>query len=86
MAESASRVERPISRTEWLTVRDIAVLLHVREGTVRRWIRRERLDARFFGGRTGYRVKEGDLEDFLRQKSAGRDDPPRTDRLPMFAG
>ena len=86
MAEFPSRVERPMSHTEWLRVRDIALLLHVREGTVRKWIRTEGLDARFFGGRTGYRVNEVDLREFLRQKSVGCDDPPRSDRIPVFAG
>lgn len=54
-----------ISRTEWLTVRDIAVLLRVSEGTVRRWIRKGRLKARFFGGRSGYRISDHELEAFL---------------------
>jgi excisionase family DNA binding protein len=53
------------SRTEWLSVRDIAVLLHVSEGTIRRWIGRGRLKAKFFGGRIGYRISDSALEAFL---------------------
>ena len=53
------------SRIEWLRVRDIAVLLHVSEGTIRRWIRTGRLKAKFFGGRTGYRISDSALEIFL---------------------
>ena len=59
------------SRQEWLTVHDIAQLLHVSEHTVRRWIREGRLTANFFGGRIGYRVKDSDLQEFLRQHSVG---------------
>jgi len=46
-------------------VRDIAVLLYVTPTTVRRWIRRGRLSAKFFGGRTGYRVRRDGLQEFL---------------------
>ena len=53
------------SRPEWLTVHDVAGLLHVGEETVRRWIRTERIEAKFFGGRTGYRIRRADLEVFL---------------------
>ena len=54
-----------ISRAEWLTVRDVAGLLHVGEDTVRRWIRGKRIEAKFFGGRTGYRIRNADLHVFL---------------------
>ncbi len=65
MAQSPARARSPTSRTEWLTVRDIAVLLRVSEGTVRRWIRTGRLKAKFFGGRIGYRIDDRDLAAFL---------------------
>ena len=65
MAETRARARSPTSSTEWLTVRDIAVLLRVSEGTVRRWIRAGRLKAKFFGGRSGYRISDHDLEGFL---------------------
>ncbi len=64
MARTPARARSP-TRTEWLTVRDVAVLLRVGEGTVRRWIRAERLKAKFFGGRIGYRISDRDLETFL---------------------
>lgn len=38
-----------VKRTEWLTVRDIAFLVHVSEDTVRRWIRKEKLGAKDLG-------------------------------------
>ncbi len=65
MAQTPARARSPTYRTEWLTVRDVAVLLRVGEGTVRRWIRAGRLQAKFFGGRIGYRISDRDLETFL---------------------
>jgi excisionase family DNA binding protein len=49
----------------WLTVAEIVERLRVHEETVRRWLREGRLPGRAFGGRTGYRVRESDLEAFL---------------------
>ena len=49
----------------WLTVAEIVEQLQVHEQTVRRWLRDGRLTGRNFGGRTGYRVRERDLETFL---------------------
>ena len=70
MAESGEPGQRPrVRRTNWLTVRDVAQLLHVKEDTVRRWIRQERLTATFFGGRTGYRIRRADLQKFLRDSA-----------------
>ncbi len=66
MAESGVKVR---SRTVWLTVRDIAILLRVSEGTVRRWIREKRLVAKFFGGRIGYRINDPELQKFLRRST-----------------
>lgn len=69
----------PLKATEWLTVADIAIFLHVRPDTVRRWIRKEKLAAKFFGGRTGYRISGVDLQEFLLpaaaapKKDAGRE-------------
>ena len=60
------------SRPEWLTVRDVAGLLHVGEETVRRWVRKERVRAKFFGGRTGYRIGRADLEVFLSSRVPGQ--------------
>lgn len=49
----------------WLTVAEIVAQLQVHEQTVRRWLREGKLPGRNFGGRTGYRVRERDLEAFL---------------------
>ncbi len=53
----------------WLTVAEIVAQLQVHEQTVRRWLREGRLPGRNFGGRTGYRVRERDLEAFLSMDS-----------------
>lgn len=52
----------------WLTVAEICERLRVHEETVRRWLREGKLPGRAFGGRTGYRVRESDLEAFLSQE------------------
>lgn len=71
MAEPGAPGQRPrVRRTAWLTVRDIAQLLKVKEDTVRRWIRQERVAATFFGGRAGYRIRRADLQKFLRSARA----------------
>jgi excisionase family DNA binding protein len=49
----------------WFTVAYIVELLDVHEQTVRRWLKDGRLKGRSFGGKTGWRVKESDLEAFL---------------------
>ena len=71
-----------LTRAEWLTVRDIAALLHVREDTVRRWIRGKRIEAKFFGGRTGYRIRNADLHVFLATTSRSKDGPTPRDDFP----
>ena len=52
----------------WFTVAEICERLRVHEETVRRWLRSGQLPGRAFGGRTGYRVREADLEVFLLQE------------------
>ena len=52
----------------WLTVEEIAERLKVTDQTVRRWLRSGSLVGRNFSGRTGYRVKESDLQRFLDQE------------------
>jgi excisionase family DNA binding protein len=56
----------------WYRVRDIVELLRVHEQTVRRWIRTGELQAYNFGGKTGYRIKESDLEAFLESRLDGK--------------
>ncbi len=48
-----------------LTVREVAERLRVHPDTVRQWLRAGRLHGRAFGGRTGYRIAERDLQAFL---------------------
>ena len=54
-----------VAQERWLTVAEIVEQLQVHEQTVRRWLREGRLPGRNFGGRTGYRVRQRDLEAFL---------------------
>lgn len=49
----------------WFTVEQIAGSLQVHEQTVRRWLRERALAGRYFGGKTGWRVRESDLNAFL---------------------
>jgi len=48
-----------------LTVADICDRLQVHEETVRRWLRDGRLKGINLGGKSGYRIRESDLQDFL---------------------
>jgi len=54
-----------MSEDKWLTVEQIAAQLQVTEQTVRRWLRSGALIGRNFSGRTGYRVRQSDLDAFL---------------------
>jgi excisionase family DNA binding protein len=56
----------------WLTVEEIAARLKVTEQTVRRWLRSGALVGRNFSGRTGYRVRQTDLQDFLDRDRQGK--------------
>ena len=53
---------------QWLTVNQIAERPQVHPETVRRWLRTSMLKGRNFGGKSGYRVREEDLEEFLSQE------------------
>lgn len=48
-----------------LTVEQVSERLQVNEQTVRRWLREGELTGVPFGGRTGWRVSEEDLQAFL---------------------
>ncbi len=48
-----------------MTVEQVADRLQVNEQTVRRWLREGELMGVPFGGRTGWRVSEEDLQAFL---------------------
>jgi excisionase family DNA binding protein len=51
----------------WQTVAQVAKQLQVHQETVRRWLRDGRLEGRNFGGKTGYRIRQEDLEKFLNE-------------------
>lgn len=54
---------------KWLSIRDIADALQVKEETVRRWIRRGELPIIDLGSsRAGYRIHPADLEEFIRER------------------
>jgi excisionase family DNA binding protein len=57
---------------QWLTVKQIAERLQVGEQTVNRWLRNGELAGVAFGGRTGYRVLESDLQQFLQERKTGK--------------
>ncbi len=50
----------------WLTVAEIADRLKVHPQTVRRWLRAKQLPGRALGRKAGWRVRERDLETFMR--------------------
>lgn len=52
-----------------LTVGDVAGIIGAHESTVRHWIRSGELKASRFGSRIGYRIRRGDYEAFLAQRS-----------------
>ena len=53
---------------QMLTVQKIAHRLDVHEQTVRRWLRSGELPGVLLGDKAGYRVREGDLKEFLRAR------------------
>ncbi len=57
-----------MAEENWLTVSEIAARLKVTEQTVRRWLRAGKLVGRNFSGRTGYRVRESELQRFLSEE------------------
>ena len=56
----------------WFTVEQIATTLRVHEQTVRRWLRTHVLAGRYFGGRTGWRVRQTELDAFLARDQHGQ--------------
>ena len=53
------------TRDEWLTVRDVAARLKVREETVRRWVRDGDLPALALGRKAGLRIRPADVDAFI---------------------
>ena len=56
----------------WYTVEEIAERLKVTEQTVRRWLRDDALVGRNFGGRTGWRVRDAEVNAFLERSPEGK--------------
>lgn len=56
----------------WFTVEEIAKRLKVTEETVRRWLRSGDLVGQNFGGRTGYRIRETEVNAFLERMQEGK--------------
>jgi excisionase family DNA binding protein len=56
-----------MTANRWLTVAQIADELQVHQETVRRWLRDGRLEGKNFGGKSGYRIRQEDLEKFLEE-------------------
>jgi excisionase family DNA binding protein len=56
-----------------LTVNQVAERLQVDVQTVRRWLRNKELAGIFFGGRTGWRVPEVELQAFLDRRRMARE-------------
>lgn len=59
-------------QNELLTVPDVATRLKVTEETVRGWLRRNELHGYNFGGRTGWRIPESEIERLLHLKAGKR--------------
>ena len=51
--------------SEILSVQDVAKRLDVHDQTVRRWLKSGQLKGMPFGGRTGWRIEEEDLREFI---------------------
>lgn len=61
----AGRRRGALMDERWFTVERIARTLQIHQQTVRRWLRTRALPGTFFGGKTGWRVRESDLNAFL---------------------
>jgi excisionase family DNA binding protein len=57
-----------MSNKEWTTTQEIAERLGIHVETVRRWLRTGSLRGVYVGGKGGYRIRQNDLEEFLRSK------------------
>lgn len=57
-----------MSNKKWITTKEIAKRLDIHVETVRRWLRTGALRGVHVGGQSGYRIRERDLEEFLRSR------------------
>jgi len=57
----------------WLNTKEIAERLNIHVETVRRWLRSGILRGVYVGGKGGYRIRERDLNKFLKSReNSGR--------------
>ena len=54
---------------QMMTVQQVAERIQVHEETVRRWLREGSLVGINFGGKSGYRVRQDELEAFLDRRA-----------------
>ncbi len=64
----------------WLTVGDIVQQARVHEQTVRRWLRSGELKGRNLRGKSGWRVRQSDLDRFLNPDLHPPRPPKATDK------
>lgn len=64
--------ERLATETTWLTSQDVADLLGVNLRTVHTWIRSGQLPAINVGGRTGYRIAQDAVEQYVMSRRVRR--------------
>ncbi len=64
-----------------LTVDQVAERLQVNEQTIRRWLREGELTGVPFGGRTGWRIGEEDLQAFLDRRRMAESGEESTKKL-----
>ena len=57
-----------MSNNKWVTTKEIAKRLNIHVETVRRWLRTGALRGVQVGGKSGYRIREMDLDEFLRSR------------------
>ncbi len=60
-----------MSSERLLTVQDVVDRLQVHEQTVRRWLRSGELRGYSLGRKSGWRIRERDLETFLEERAGG---------------
>jgi excisionase family DNA binding protein len=53
-----------------LTVKEVAERLRVHVGTVRHWLEKKELSGIKLGGQAGWRVRESELERFLKARES----------------
>ena len=57
-----------MTKETWLNTKEIAERLNIHVETVRRWLRSGMLRGVLVGGKSGYRIREHDLDRFLKSR------------------